>query len=73
MLGIMVRGFEFEGCFFFVEIGQVLESLILENEEDYSQIEVLLGEYQYLLLWCWVNIKVFYYYMDKMDVKILCI
>nr|XP_022333463.1 thyroid adenoma-associated protein homolog [Crassostrea virginica]XP_022333464.1 thyroid adenoma-associated protein homolog [Crassostrea virginica] len=57
MLGIMARGSESEGCPSFAEIGQALESLIVENEEDYSQTEALSGEHQYLLSWCWVNIK----------------
>ena len=55
----MSRGSESEGCPSFAEIGQALESLIVENEEDYSQTEALSGEHQYLLSWCWVNIKVF--------------
>lgn len=73
MLGIMARGSESEGCPSFAEIGQALESLILENEEDYSQTEALSGEHQYLLSWCWVNIKVLHNYMDMMDVKTTCI
>jgi hypothetical protein len=58
MLNIMARGSESEGCPSFAEIGQALESLILENEEDYCQTEAISGEHQYLLSWCWVNIKV---------------
>lgn len=73
MLGIMARGSELEGCPSFAEIGQALESLILENEEDYSQTEALSGEHQYLLSWCWVNIKVLHHYVDKMDLKTSCI
>lgn len=73
MLGIMARGSESEGCPSFAEIGQALESLILENEEDYSQTEALSGEHQYLLSWCWVNIKVLHHYVDKMDLKTSCI
>lgn len=73
MLGIMARGSESEGCPSFAEIGQALESLILENEEDYSQTEALSGEHQYLLSWCWVNIKVLPNYMDMMVVKTSCI
>ncbi|XP_061173032.1 tRNA (32-2'-O)-methyltransferase regulator THADA-like [Saccostrea echinata] len=57
MLNIMARGSESEGCPSFAEIGQALESLIVESEEDYSQSEALSGEHQYLLSWCWVNIK----------------
>uniref|UniRef100_K1PGZ0 Thyroid adenoma-associated protein n=1 Tax=Magallana gigas TaxID=29159 RepID=K1PGZ0_MAGGI len=81
MLGIMARGSESEGCPSFAEIGQALESLILENEEDYSQTEALSGEHQYLLSWCWVNIKesclslghlsrVMISFSDEMDTKV---
>ncbi|XP_062621565.1 tRNA (32-2'-O)-methyltransferase regulator THADA-like [Saccostrea cucullata] len=57
MLNIMAQGSESEGCPSFAEIGQALESLIVDSEEDYCQSEALSGEHQYLLSWCWVNIK----------------
>lgn len=71
MLGIMARGSESEGCPSFAEIGQALESLIVENEEDYSQTEALSGEHQYLLSWCWVNIKVFRVCLLVMNIVML--
>ena len=47
-----------EACPSFAEIGMALENLLLENQPDYTESTSLSVEYQYMLSYCWNNIKV---------------
>ena len=35
-----------------------LENLLSENQSDYEETSSQSPEYQYMLSWCWYNIKV---------------
>ncbi|XP_060068955.1 thyroid adenoma-associated protein homolog isoform X2 [Ylistrum balloti] len=57
MLKVMARDSEMELCPSFAEIGSALESWIAESEDTYTESTSLSAEYQYLLSWCWINLK----------------
>ncbi|XP_033735737.1 thyroid adenoma-associated protein homolog isoform X2 [Pecten maximus] len=57
MLKVMARDSEMEMCPSFAEIGSALESWIAESEDSYTETTSLSAEYQYLLSWCWINLK----------------
>lgn len=57
MLKVMARDSEMELCPSFAEIGSALESWIAESEDSYTESTSLSTEYQYLLSWCWINLK----------------
>jgi hypothetical protein len=48
-----------EACPSFAEIGMALENILSENQTDYEETTSLSPEYQYMLSWCWNNIKVY--------------
>ncbi|KAL4237396.1 hypothetical protein ACF0H5_002114 [Mactra antiquata] len=56
MLNIMSGVAGQEACPSFAEIGIALENLLLENE-TYTSSTSITPEYQYMLSWCWNNIK----------------
>ncbi|XP_053378455.1 thyroid adenoma-associated protein homolog [Mercenaria mercenaria] len=57
MLNIMAGVAGQEACPSFAEIGMALENLLSENQTDYEETTSLSPEYQYMLSWCWNNIK----------------
>ncbi|XP_021346586.1 uncharacterized protein LOC110445988 isoform X1 [Mizuhopecten yessoensis] len=57
MLKVMAKDSEKEQCPSFAEIGSALESWIAESEDMYTESTSLSAEYQYLLSWCWINLK----------------
>ncbi|KAH3847912.1 hypothetical protein DPMN_090247 [Dreissena polymorpha] len=57
MLSIMAGVAGQEACPSFAEIGEALENILLEGSGDYTEGTALSSEYQYMLSWCWNNIK----------------
>ncbi|KAJ8308353.1 hypothetical protein KUTeg_013227 [Tegillarca granosa] len=57
MLEVMGKNTETGSSPSFAEMGTALESWIVENQSDYIESTSLSAEHQYLLSWCWVNIK----------------
>jgi len=47
-----------EACPSFAEIGEAIESLLADGDEDYQEGTALSPQHQYMLAWCWNNIKV---------------
>ncbi|KAK3600906.1 hypothetical protein CHS0354_013283 [Potamilus streckersoni] len=57
MLGLMATEAGQEVCPSFAEIGMAMECLLQEDQSDYNENPAISPEFQYLLSWCWMNIK----------------
>ncbi|XP_052768692.1 thyroid adenoma-associated protein homolog isoform X2 [Mya arenaria] len=57
MMSIMSGVTSQEACPSFAEIGEAIENLLLEGQEDYNEGTSLSPEFQYMSSWCWNNIK----------------
>lgn len=57
MLSVMAGVAGQDSCPSFAEISVALENLLLENQSDYNESTSLSPEYQYMLSFCWNNIK----------------
>ncbi|XP_052103689.1 thyroid adenoma-associated protein homolog, partial [Mytilus californianus] len=57
MMDVMATESSQDSCPSFAELGQAMETLITTTETDYSETTTISLEHQYLLSWCWINIK----------------
>ncbi|KAL3874710.1 hypothetical protein ACJMK2_037685 [Sinanodonta woodiana] len=57
MLGLMATEAGQELCPSFAEIGMSLDCLLQEDQSNYNESPAISPEFQYLLSWCWMNIK----------------
>ncbi|GAB1597484.1 thyroid adenoma-associated protein homolog [Argonauta hians] len=54
---ILSGGQDSAGCPSFADIAVALENVICDSQSTYQTSVVLSNEYQFLLSWCWINLK----------------